>query len=534
MSGHPTDRPPNILFIMCDQLRWDYLSCNGHPFIRTPNIDALARRGVRFNRTFVQSPVCGPSRMSFYTGRTVNSHGASWNGLSLPVSEWTIGDYLKPAGYRVALAGKTHMRGDIESLNRLGIARDTPIGLYLAEGGFEAFDRDDGIHTRQTMARTGQPHYNDWLRSLGYAGDNPWHDYANSVVDADGNVISGWDMRSARYPARVPEEHSETAYITNRAMEFIGGADARPWLLHLSYIKPHWPYVAPAPYHAAYGGNEVVPAVRSEAERHDPHPVYRAFMDMNASRSFARDEVRETVIPAYMGLVEQIDHHVGRLLRFLDEQGDAANTVVVFTSDHGDYLGDHWLGEKELFHEASVRVPLIVYDPRPQADAARGTAVDALVEAIDLLPTFIEMAGLPADRQRLEGRSLLGHIRGETPRDWRDAVFSELDYSHYAARLALSLGPNDARIFMVRTRAYKYLHYLGFPPQLYDLVADPQELTDLGRSPAHAEIRAELQALLFDRLARRRYRVTASDAAVEARTNKEEEVGIYIGRWSLK
>ena len=142
---------------MCDQLRWDYLSCAGHPFIRTPNIDALARRGARFTRAFVQSPVCGPSRMSFYTGRTVNSHGASWNGLALPVSEWTIGDYLKPAGYRVALAGKTHMRGDIEGLNRLGIARDTPIGLFVAEGGFEAFDRDDGIHTRQTMARTGQP-----------------------------------------------------------------------------------------------------------------------------------------------------------------------------------------------------------------------------------------------------------------------------------------------------------------------------------------------------------------------------------------
>ena len=172
------------------------------------------------------------------------------------------------------------------------------------------------------------------------------------MVAEDGSVISGWDMRSARYPARVPEEHSETAYITNRAMEFMAGADERPWLLHLSYIKPHWPYVAPAPYHVAYGAGDIVAAVRSEAERHDPHPVYRAFMDMNASRSFARDEVRETVIPAYMGLIEQIDRPCRPPAALLDEQGAAANTVVVFTSDHGDYLGDHWLGEKELFHES--------------------------------------------------------------------------------------------------------------------------------------------------------------------------------------
>ncbi|MBI1201329.1 MAG: sulfatase-like hydrolase/transferase [Rhodopseudomonas sp.] len=528
-----TGRPPNFLFIMCDQLRWDYLACAGHPYIRTPHIDALARRGTSFSRAFVQSPVCGPSRMSYYTGRTVHSHGASWNGIALPVGEWTMGDYLKPAGYRVALAGKTHMRGDVEGMNRLGIARDSEIGLFLNEGGFEAFDRDDGIHTRQTMARAGTPRYNDWLRSLGYNSDNPWHDYANSVDAEDGSVISGWELRSARYAARVPEEHSETAYITDRAIEFVAGGGDQPWLLHLSYIKPHWPYVAPAPYHARYGRDAVVPAVRTDAERADAHPVYRVFMAMNASQAFSRDEVRETVVPVYMGLIEQIDHHVGRMLTFLERSGQADNTVVVFTSDHGDYLGDHWLGEKELFHDASVRVPLIVYDPRPAADGGRGRTVDALVEAIDILPTFMDMAGLPVERQRLEGRSLVGHIQGRSPPDWRTAAFSELDYSHYAARPALGLGPNDARIFMLRTATHKYLHYLGFPPQLFDLADDPDELIDLGRSPAHAAIRADLEARLFDRLARRRYRVTASDAAVDARTHKEEDVGIFIGRWSL-
>ena len=528
-----TSKPPNILFIMCDQLRWDYLSSSGHPFLRTPNIDALAARGTTFRRAYVQSPVCGPSRMSFYTGRTVHSHGATWNGVPLPIGEWTIGDYLKMANYRVAVAGKTHVRGDVEGLARLGLTRDTEVGLIVSQGGFEPFDRDDGIHTLPLLKRRPAPQYNAWLRALGYGGDNPWHDYANSVITERGEVLSGWELRSARFPARVPEEHSETAYMTDQAIKFIDTADDRPWLMHLSYIKPHWPYVAPSPYHTLYGRDAIISANRSATERDNRNPVYRAFMNMDVSQAFSRDEVRETVIPTYMGLIKQIDDHVGRILKYLATTGRADNTIVVFTSDHGDYLGDHWLGEKELFHEAAVRVPLIIYDPRPHADAGRGTTVDALVEAIDLLPTFIELSGLPADQQRLEGCSLAPFLRGEIPSGWREEAFSELDYGYYASRLSLALGPNDARIYMVRTREFKYIHPLGFPPQMFDLVNDPQELEDIGESSQHTAVRNELQARLFECLARRRNRVTESDQTVEARTNNERAIGIHIGQWSL-
>ncbi|MEM6293820.1 MAG: sulfatase/phosphatase domain-containing protein, partial [Myxococcota bacterium] len=162
---------------------------------------------------------------------------------------------------------------------------------------------------------------------------------------------------------------------------------------------------------------------------------------------------------------------------------------AVVTSDHGDYLGDHWMGEKELFHEASVRVPLIIYDPRPEADATRGTASDAFVEAIDLVPTFIEATGAPPCPHRLEGRSLMPLLRGETPADWRGAVFSEIDYGFYAARETLGVGPSDARGYMIRTDAWKYIHFKGYPPQLFDLVRDPDEFTDLGRDPAYAATR---------------------------------------------
>ena len=131
---------------MCDQLRWDYLSCYGHPKLKTPHIDSLAARGVRFDRAYCQSPVCGSSRMSFYTGRYVNSHGASWNFVPLRIGEMTIGDHLRPRGIRTALVGKTHMRADYPGLARLGVDLDSQEGVFAAECGFEPFERDDGIH----------------------------------------------------------------------------------------------------------------------------------------------------------------------------------------------------------------------------------------------------------------------------------------------------------------------------------------------------------------------------------------------------
>ena len=220
----------NILFIMCDQLRWDYLSCSGHPHLHTPNIDALAARGVRFTRAYVQSPVCGPSRMSFYTGRYVASHGATWNGVPLKVGEMTLGDYLRPLGVQAVLAGKTHMRADAEGMQRLGIDPQSIIGVRVAECGFDPFDRDDGLHAEGPDGRYDPqaPRYERYLNEKGYSGSNPWHDWANAA-EGDGNALaSGWAMRHARKPARVKEEDSETPYMTGRAMEFMGQAGDAP------------------------------------------------------------------------------------------------------------------------------------------------------------------------------------------------------------------------------------------------------------------------------------------------------------------
>ena len=518
----------NILFIMCDQLRFDYLACAGHPHIRTPHIDALAARGVRFDRAYVQSPICGPSRMSFYTGRYVRSHGSSWNNFPLRVGEMTLGDHLEPLGLRTALCGKTHMSPDLEGLKRLGLDPASGIGNRIAECGFEIWDRLDGLHP---TGGADPSHYQDHLRGLGYGGPNPWEQWANSAQDAEGAILSGWLMENADKPARVAEEHSETPYTTTRAIDFMRDAGDAPWCLHLSYIKPHWPYIVPAPYHDMYGPQDVIPVNRCDSERADPHPVLAAYHQHRFSRVFARDEVRARVIPAYMGLITQIDDQIGRLMRHLDETGLAEETLIVFTSDHGDYLGDHWLGEKELFHDASARIPLIVVDPSPQADATRGTVSDALVEAIDLAPTFVDWAGGAARPHVLEGRSLLPLLRGTVPQDWRRHVFSEYDYSVRRARRLLNQPIAEARLIMVFDGRWKMIHAEGFRPMLYDLESDPQERADLGADPGCAPVLARLTEAMNAWARGHHNRVTISDAEIAARAGGELRRGYIIGFW---
>ena len=241
--------------------------------------------------------------------------------------------------------------------------------------------------------------------------------------------------------------------------------------------------------------------------------------------------MREAVIPAYMGLISQIDAHLGRLFHHLRAKGLWEHTLIVFTSDHGDYLGDHWLGEKELFHDASVRIPLIVRDPRAEADGSRGAVCDRMVESIDLVPTFVEAFGGRDPGQWLEGRSLLPLLEGTSPADWRDGAVVETDYALRGARLTLEVEPAAARGLMIRTHAWKYVHWHGFRPQLFDLATDPGEIHDLGASPQHAPIRRELKDKLFDYLVTRRARVTLSDRQMAARTDTSAKRGYKIGVW---
>ena len=523
--------PPNILFIMADQLRYDYLGCMGHPHVKTPNIDALAKKGVRFNHFYCNGPVCGASRMCFYTGRYVSSHGASYNHVPLSVGEKTLGDYLREFDYRVALSGKTHMAADKEGMERLGVNPYSDLGVLASQCGFEPFWRDDGLHPDQINDPNSE--YNAYLREQGYDGDNPWHDWANSAIGDDGEILSGWEMKHADKPARIHRDHSETAFTTKKAIEFMDSAKGESWCLHASYIKPHWPYVAPAPYNDMYNKSHVTPANRCDSERNNPHPVYGAYMNHIEAVNFSREEVREKVIPVYMGLITEFDDHVGKIVDYLKQTDQFDNTIIVITSDHGDYLGDHWLGEKDMFHDPAVRIPLIIHDPRKTADGTRGTAVDAMTESIDLVPTFYEWAGgQECDQDHvLEGASLVDFVDGKTPENWRGAAVSEYDYSWQEARLELGVDVTDCWIYMVRQHNWKLIYFEGFPSMLFNLQDDPNELTDLGQNPDYQHVCDSMTTMLFDWLRKRKKRKTISNNRVRGATGKREQRGYLIGVW---
>ena len=520
----------NVLFIMADQLRADHLGCAGHPHLKTPNLDALAARGVRFANAFVNSGVCGPSRMSYYTGRYPISHGATWNRVPLSVGEVTLGEMLGDMpggrGHRLALAGKTHVMPDLQGLKRLQLEGGSELATLLRQGGFQEIDRYDGHHA--PGAESGYPAY---LRAHGYGGDDPWSEHVISAVNGEGEVVSGWHMRHCHLPARVKEEHSETAYMTDQAIAFIDHMGAQPWVLHLSYVKPHWPYMAPAPYHALYTADQCLPVQRHAAERENPHPVLGAYFEQEECQSFQRDDCIRTVRPAYQGLITQLDHHLGRLFEHLANRGRLDDTLIVFTADHGDYLGDHWLGEKELFHDTVQQVPFIVVDPRAAADATRGTVEQRFVEAVDVVPTVLDTLGLPLPSHRLEGRSLLPLLRGEPADGWRDFAYSELDYAYRQARLTLGKAVDRCRAFSLRTPRWRYVYWLDEPEQLYDLQADPQQFFDLGRETATAAVRAELRTQLLAFLAERRHRTTVTHAQVEAATAGHKRAGVFYGQW---
>ena len=522
----------NILFIMCDQLRADYLSCYGHPHLKTPNIDMLAAHGVRFNRAYCQAPLCGPSRASFDTGRYMSSHGVMANADPLKMGELTLGDYLRAARMTAVVVGKSEGSPNLVALERFQIDQSSTEGQQLANNGFLPFELFSGIYPDPILPKGLG--YNAYLRSHGFDGDNPWEEWANSAIDSKGKRVSGWQMRNAGLPARLPEEHSETAFTTRRAIEFLDSVDPdESWCMHLSYIKPHWPYLAPAPYHTRYHKDHVVPAVRDERERHNPHPVYQAFMAQDYSQNFSRDEVRDTVIPAYMGLIQQVDDHVGRVLAHLKKKGLRERTWIVFSSDHGDYLGDHWLGEKDLFHEPSVRIPLIIFDPSTRADGTRGRVVEEFVEAVDVVPTLVEVAGGTVPLERIEGRSLLPFVHQQVVApSWRDCAISEIDFSDRGPRTLLRLHPHECRARMIRTAKWKYVLHEHFPPQLFDLVNDPHEFIDLGEDPGYRSARQENYDRLFTWFRGLKVRTEMPiEALFDMGPELDEELGIMIGHW---
>jgi arylsulfatase A-like enzyme len=472
--------PLNILYIMVDQMRADCLSAVGHPVVKTPHLDQLAAEGVLFPQTFVQAAVCVPSRMCAYTGRYPHATRCPWNEVPLPADQKTMGHYFSEAGYRAALCGKVHYTPDPSTLAADDPGRLRPVHRVLP--GLEDWEFNDGRGA-------------GWLAHLRRQG-YPEEVVKNAFAVQMPAVSEGRDHSA--YPTFFRAEDSDTAFMTDRAMAFMTDATGdQPWFLHLSYFKPHLPIVAPAPYHAMYDPAASPLPNREAAELEHPHPLHIPYRTERNSITYDDEGVWRQRRATYYGLITEIDDHLGRLFDFMKARSLWDKTLIIFTSDHGEYVGDHWMFEKELFYDEAYRVPFIVRDPRPAADAARGTVCEAFVEGIDALPTMMEAAGLPP-AAAIQGRSLVPWLHGGTPTEWRDAVHADWDFRFYWSPKLLNLPVNRCRAWMVRDREWKYWHFNGLPDVLFDLKHDPRERHNLADDPAYTEVIQRYRLKLLD------------------------------------
>ncbi|MHA6483242.1 sulfatase-like hydrolase/transferase [Paenibacillus sp. strain BS8-2] len=462
----------NVLWIMADQFRADCLSSAGHPVVSTPNLDALAEQGVRFDQAYVQSAVCGPSRACAYTGRYMHTHGSLWNGVPLPADELTIGNLLRPHGIRAALCGKTHHIPDHPFHQRLESIGANPALLDGIHAGLEPWE---------VLEMSGE----GWVQHLKDKGYTlPFDEYPAHapfiVTGPDGEWLNGWRFDNCRYPTVIEDQDGDTAFLTNRAISFMEETE-EPWFLHLSYFKPHWPNVAADPYHSMFDPERMDKPIRSDAELTEGHPMLDLFRQERRGTQLDHEDGWRTMRATYYGLIKQLDDYLGKLFQYMDQSGRMKDTLIVFTSDHGEYMGDHWMFEKELFYDQAIRVPLIIRDPSPAADATRGKVEQRFVELIDVLPTVLDAFKLPTPGG-VQGRSLLPCVRDEGESvEWRTEVYCDWDFRFHTCGDTLGLKRNKRRAWMIRDNQYKYVHFNGLPAMLFDLIADKDELHNIAQ-----------------------------------------------------
>lgn len=490
MSAAGGDRRPNILFVTIDQWRADSLSCAGHPCARTPNIDLLAARGVRFARHYAQAAPCGPSRASLLTGTYLHTHRSVGNGTPLPSHLTNLALELRAAGYDPTLFGYTDTTADPRTI-------DDPASPWLRtyEGVLPGF-------TVGTRLPEAAEEWVEWLRGHGYDFTDVWDAYRQrDDVDTTGRGAS-WA------PTRYAAEHSEAAFLVERFGQWHASLDAgSPWCAHVTFLRPHPPYVAPAPYHDLIDPSSVPAPVRHATVEDEgaEHPMVAAAMFAEVVRPPSDPVDMAQLQATYWGNLAEVDAQFGRLLDLVDQAGQADETLVVLTSDHGEQLGDHWMLQKLGFFEASYHVPLLVAGPgvAVTAGGAAGAVVEEhFTEAVDVMPTILELCGLPVPSQ-CAGSSLRPFLEGTVPTRWREAAHWEWDFRDALAAAGVDVGIDlDQCVLAVRReKDRKYVHFAGLPPAFYDLAGDPDELHNLADDPSRqAEVLECAQRMLSWRL----------------------------------
>jgi arylsulfatase A-like enzyme len=464
MMPHPQ---PNILFVTTDQQRFDTCGPDKPPFMRTPHFDRLCAEGVLFRSGYAACPTCIPARIEMLTGKhtAASRDGVLSRQPAIAADDRTIPMHLRALGYHTSFIGKMH------------------VGKERIRYGFDEVIQPDA--------------YYRWLERSGSPQQPMRHGVGQNEL----------------YPtmATVPESLTLTSWIAEQCVEFIRYRrdTSQPFFLWCSFSKPHPPLDPPEPYYSMYRHSAI------------PAPVYGDWCDDGCPVSMTRwrqmqgyDQVTPEVLrearAAYYGLITQIDYNLGRILSVLTDTGLLRDTLIVYTSDHGEYLGDHRMGAKSFFHEPSAHVPFLLRPPLSWDTGWEGRVDTTAVTHIDILPTLVRAAGgePPAGG---EGMDLIGLLRGDlaAPRCYVDGLSCQNQFWFGDFAPADYLGLTDGR--------WKYMYYFeGGAEQLFDLATDPQELHNLAGQPAYAVQQAEMRAELIRRHSARGTTAVQDGALVQA------------------
>lgn len=464
---------PHILVVHTDQQRYDTLGINGNRLIRTPNLDALGRAGVTLHGAHAACPICVPSRVSFFTGRHAHATKSYHNVIGLQPGERDFVSLLREHGYTTALIGKDHC---------FGRGRDRQVFDSLSRASHTCFLPPRNRHEREI----NEFHGGNWEKP-----------YCRHDIPPDEDVSGRLCLEACEY---IRTKHDR---------EF-----GQPFFLWLSIPEPHEPYDAPRPFADMYDDVDIPGPFRREGEMDDKPARQRLAAQVRARQPLIEETVCKDRIRTYWGSVSYIDAYVGRVLETIEECGIADETIVVFTSDHGDYMGDHGLINKFLgLYDCLTHVPLIIRCPGIVPRQSR-----ALVQNLDIMPTVLDLAGITPDHPH-HGRSFRPVLDGG-PDVHRDALLLEhgcpgepLHESRLddAERAALLDGPpaspnqdvfNTGRSTGIRTDRWKLVILPGDVDELYDLENDPHELHNRSDDPHLAPVKADLTRRLLEEMIR--------------------------------
>lgn len=433
--------PKNLLFIFSDEHTREITGCYGNKLVKTPNIDRLATNGTRFDNAYTNCPICVPARASLATGRYVHQIRNWDNAHPYFGADEGWGHRLIDAGHQVTAIGKLHYRSEEDPT---GFNEEVET-LHVVEGLGDII----GLNRRDSTERGAVKN----LALEAGSGDSTYIQY---------------DTRITKYCCD---------WLRNEAPKY----QEKPWVLFAGFVLPHFPLIAPPDFYDMYHPEQMPwPRMYDNADRPD-HPVLRKLrQSMNYDKYFDDQKVR-IALNAYHGMVSYLDHNIGLLLQTLEECGLADDTRIIYTTDHGDNLGNRGFWGKSVMYEESTAIPMIISGP----DVPVGKSNDTAVSLVDCYQTILEGAGLELTEQEqneLPGHSLYDIANGAKP---ERTVLSEY---HAAGSIAA--------MYMIRVDQWKYVHYVGYAPQLYDLANDPNETKDLTQSVEHKEVIEHCEAKL--------------------------------------